>query len=88
MKFELPAVLDIASVDELKARLDALLGPGEPVELEAGQVGRVDASGLQLLAAWLRQARAAERCVRWGEVSAELRAAAELMDLTEYLTLA
>src|SRR5689334_13826587 len=62
--------------------LDALDGPASVVELTAEALARVDTAGLQLLAAFVRDARAHHKDIRWVSPSATLIAAAGRLGLT------
>ena len=55
---DLPDTLNIATVTELYPRLNAALEVGEAITLRAEVVGRVDAAGVQLLLAFVREAQA------------------------------
>ena len=80
-------VLDIRSVRELKQKLVEALAAQGTISVEASQVRRADAAGVQLLAAFFRDARAAERRVEWKSTSESLQQAAQLLGLSEQLQL-
>ncbi len=79
--------LGIAEARAWHARLGVALDAGAPALLEAGQLQRVDAAGLQLLTAFLRAARGRGMSVSWQAPSAALRRAAALTGLAQELDL-
>lgn len=84
---DLGPTLDITMVAELHGRLRELLEtPGE-VSLDAGELERVDAAGLQLLVAFTEHARSAALRVRWLGVSPCLEESAVLTGLGGLLEL-
>ena len=82
----LPADLGIEHVaalrDELAAQLDAT-----PLALDAGDVSRLHAAALQLLAAFCRERRDAGRATNWRAASATLRDGARVLGLGAMLDL-
>lgn len=85
-RLEFEPVLDVAGARDLYRELDAVLAqrPGV-LALDASRVERVDASTLQLLAAFCRSARDAGLSLRWRGASPVLRDAAALLDIHETL---
>ena len=81
----LPEECGIASAPKLKATLLKRLGEGGSVKIDAGAVQRVDSAGLQVLAAFARDRRAAGRAVEWLSVPESLAQAASLLSLTDAL---
>jgi anti-anti-sigma regulatory factor len=74
--------LRIAGAAEVFGRLRALAaGPEKRVTLDARQVEKVDAAGLQALLAGMRAVTDAGKTVAWVGVSAQLLAASELLGL-------
>jgi anti-anti-sigma regulatory factor len=72
------------------AERDALLvalGRDGPIVLDGSAVTRIDATGLQLLAALFRDRRARGAAVSWSAASEALRTAASLCGLAELLSL-
>jgi ABC-type transporter Mla MlaB component len=84
---QLGDVLTIEQAAALYAELGRHLG-AKSVMLEAGALQRVDAAGLQLLAAFVRAARARGTQVEWRAPTAVLRDAARRTGLTAALQLA
>ncbi|GAB6039401.1 STAS domain-containing protein [Endothiovibrio diazotrophicus] len=81
--------LDIAHVGELYERLVEVLRQGRQPALDATALERVDAAGVQLLAAYGRELKGLGGRLEWrGEPAAPLREAARLLDLGEALGLA
>jgi anti-anti-sigma regulatory factor len=78
---------DIASAAALRAELDAALAAGRPIELDAGDTGRIDGAALQLLAAFALAARHRKLALRWSRVHPNVAAGAALLGLTEAIGL-
>ena len=55
----------VAQANELKAALTRVLARVAPVELDASAVKQIDATSLQLLAAFVRDRKANGRAVSW-----------------------
>lgn len=83
----LAAECTVAESDSLKAGLTRLLDEAEAVTLDVRGLQRIDAAGLQLLAAFVRDRRAAERAVEWRGRAPALDAAATLLGLHGMLQL-
>ncbi|MDR6934976.1 STAS domain-containing protein [Luteibacter sp. 3190] len=83
----LDADLRIAAAPALRETLLAALAAGEPVRIDAGAVAQVDTAGLQVLAAFSRDARAAGVPVAWDGVSDTLRRGVAALDLTALIEL-
>jgi ABC-type transporter Mla MlaB component len=81
----LDAQCTIAQASAVKARLARVLGHPGTVALDAGSVERIDTACLQLLAAFVRERRAADRPVAWTRASAELIDSARLLGLSAVL---
>lgn len=77
--------LDIAHAAALKADLQTV--PPGPVELDAEAVGRTDASGLQLLLAFVRQREAQGQSPAWRNVSETLQRDAQDLGVAALLNL-
>lgn len=81
--------LDVAHAQalyqELGQELDRARATPGVLTLDASHVERIDASTLQLLAAFCRAARDAGLSVRWSGASPVLCSAAALLDLHEML---
>ena len=83
----LPEECGIASAAKLQAALLKRLGDGASVKIDASAVQRVDSAGLQVLAAFARDRRAAGRDIEWVGVPESLADAASLLSLTDALGL-
>jgi ABC-type transporter Mla MlaB component len=81
----LDAQCTIAQASAVKARLARLLGHPGKVAVDGGAVERIDTACLQLLAAFVRERRAADRPVAWSNASAELIDNARLLGLSAVL---
>lgn len=80
-------VLDISVVKALQTKLiDANL-TGEPLQLNAQALQRIDTAGMQLLIALFRDAAEEQRKVAWQSTSPALLAAAQYIGATEILAL-
>lgn len=82
-----PHDLDIQHVGGLHSDLCAALDAGRPVVLRAAAVERVDATGVQLLAALFASARKGGIAVRWDGASQPLQEAVRLLGLQEAMGL-
>lgn len=80
-------VLDISTSGELKASLVNALGSDAQVVLEADSIEKADTAALQLLSAFVNDAKAKGLAVQWRQPSAVLLRSAELLGLTEFLGL-
>ncbi len=78
----------IRNAPDLQTELAARLDEGGPVRIDGGGSERVDTAILQLLAAFVRDARADGRQVEWIACSASLRRAANLLGLESALGMA
>lgn len=79
--------LRIGSVAELRGRLDAAAGGGRPLAIDASEITKIDAAGLQLLAATAVRFRTAGVAWRWHNPSAALVGAAQVLGLDGALEL-
>jgi anti-anti-sigma regulatory factor len=79
--------LDIVGAGSLKASLCRALEDEGQLVVDAGGVEHADASGIQLLYAFTRDARKAGRRVRWRAVSPALTEAIEVLGLVDELSL-
>ena len=84
----LPEECGIASAAKLRAALLKRVGDKGCVAINASAVQRVDSAGLQVLAAFARDRRAAGLAVEWAGVTDSLARAAALLSLTDALGLA
>jgi phospholipid transport system transporter-binding protein len=83
----LGAECTLAEADSLKRALLRLLEEPRSVAVRIGALQRVDTAGLQLLAAFVRDRRAAGRRVEWHGRAPALDAAATLLGLRDMLEL-
>ncbi|NLS11928.1 STAS domain-containing protein [Vibrio sp. SM6] len=73
MNYHLGAKLDISSVSDLRRQwIDALIHQNTIV-FDGGDVVKVDAAGIQLLAAFARSLREADKEISWREQSVTLQ---------------
>ena len=72
---ELPSVLDISRVTEAKASLLEALDRGGEVVVDGSQVERIDAAGVQLLYAFVRELVRQDRDFCWQTPSEHLTSA-------------
>lgn len=84
---ELDVELRISGASALRRRLDRSLGGSGAIELLGEGVRQADTAGLQLLLAFIREARARGRSVAWKGVSTSLRESAQRLGLVELLGL-
>ena len=83
----LAAECTVAAADSLKAGLAHLVAEATVVTLDVSALQRIDTAGLQLLAAFVRDRRAAARAVEWRGRAPALDAAADLLGLRGMLQL-
>jgi ABC-type transporter Mla MlaB component len=83
----LAAECTVAGADTLKAQLARRLMESSPVTVDVRALQRIDTAGLQLLAAFVRDRRTADRAVAWRGRSPGLEAAAGLLGLYAMLEL-
>lgn len=69
----LPASVDIATVIEVKTILTDAIQGGHSIELDAQQLTRVDATGAQLMYAFVRHCTGLHKPVRWVHASERIR---------------
>lgn len=83
----LKGALDVSAAVSAYGPLDQALARGLPLQLQAGELERADAGGLQLLLLFVTGARARGMALTWRSVSAALATSAELLGLTSALKL-
>lgn len=81
MQIALNESLDISQVNELAETLASALSEGNPVVLSGEQVTRVDASSIQLLFAFVQQAKLKGISVAWEGSNDVFSAAARMLGL-------
>ncbi len=79
--------LDVTVARDLHARLCKLLDAGHSVDIDAASVEQADSAGLQLLAAFVRDARGRRTGIRWSRTSEPLRQVARRLGLSQMLGL-
>lgn len=84
---QLEPALDIAHVGQLKAALSACPEDCEALIFDAQAVERVDAAGLQLLLAFVRQCQSRPITVSWASASTTLADGAAGLGLAQALQL-
>lgn len=84
---DLGTTLDITMVAEMHKCLREHLETAGDVSLDAGEIERLDAAGLQLLVAFAEHARSAGLRVRWLGVSPSLEESAAISGLGNLLEL-
>lgn len=73
--------LTVFTVHELKVRLLAALGEGQPLQIDLGGVSEVDGAGIQLLLAAQREARQHGSAITLLAVPPQVEEALKLTDL-------
>lgn len=86
--FELPESLRLADVGLVHARMQAMGAPAQALHLSGAAVREVDTAGLQLLCAFVQEARRGGSEVVWHEPAGALRDAASRLGLEHCLGLA
>lgn len=80
-------VVDISVVNELHDHLKQAIANKQNVEIDAGEVERVDAAVLQLFYSFIEHSKMADISVEWKRVSDAFRKACELLGLSTSLDL-
>ena len=83
----IPAALGPSTVESFRAQLLSCVDDGSAVSLNGRRVERVDASGIQLLFAFVDARRARGLAVRWEGASHALRLTANLFGVADLLGL-
>lgn len=83
----LPREMTIQTVAEQLQHMTDLLQDGKDIELDAGDVSRVDTASLQLIAALQKVLADSGQCIHWRNVSGAFRDSAALMGMRESLAL-
>ncbi|MEX1828748.1 lipid asymmetry maintenance protein MlaB [Luteibacter sp. CQ10] len=83
----LDADLRIGAAPALRDTLLAALTAGKPVDIDGSAVNQIDTAGLQVLAAFSRDARAAGLAVRWRGASDSLHRGVAVLGLSELIEL-
>ncbi|MDF4023999.1 STAS domain-containing protein [Luteibacter sp. PPL201] len=83
----LDADLRIGAAPTLRDALLSALSAGKPVALDGSAVNQIDAAGLQVLAAFSRDARAAGLTVSWSGASDSLHRGVAVLGLNELIEL-
>jgi ABC-type transporter Mla MlaB component len=84
----LGSTLDVRYAADLKKKMSTLLRRKPPFELDGAQVDRVDTAGLQVLFAFILEARSRGIDITWRMASDSLKTAARLIDLQDQLGIA
>lgn len=84
---EFGEAMDISQAADLRVRLLAMLEKCAPVVLDASAVRYVDTAAMQILAAFMREARADKIKVTWQQPSDSMCGSARLLGLSELLNL-
>jgi ABC-type transporter Mla MlaB component len=84
----LTSELTIAQAGDLKTRLSRLLGVDGTVAVDASATKRVDTACLQLLAAFVRDRKAAGKAVSWQATAPEFTDTARTLGIAAALGLA
>jgi ABC-type transporter Mla MlaB component len=86
-EIKLGGVLDVSQTRAAYQALNEALKRSLPVEVDAAQLERLDAAGLQLVTAFVQAARERHLRMQWSSVSAALQASAEFVGLVRALEL-
>jgi anti-anti-sigma regulatory factor len=76
-----PADFTIAQADDVKKQLTRILTQPAPVTLDLSSIRRIDTAGLQVLAAFIRERRAAGRPVECSGASESFTVTAHMLGL-------
>jgi phospholipid transport system transporter-binding protein len=86
-EIECGEVVSIATMAEFHPLLMQALATKQTVVLNASHLERVDTAALQVLSAFVQDAKSQQQDVQWKEPSESLRQAAELLGLSVLLNL-
>ncbi len=87
MVIECSEVLDVSLVSDFKVLLQQASSQNTPIVLDASQLERIDAAGLQLVTAFFQEAVESGLSVSWRNPTEALVYAADLTGLKEILQL-
>ena len=83
----LDEVMDISVAAQWRENLLKALNDEGPVLLDASRVERIDTAGLQVLTAFVKDLRAANKSMQWQEPAESLCRAVQLLGLNDALQL-
>jgi phospholipid transport system transporter-binding protein len=87
-RMTLSGVLDLDSVPMLLNKIEALSYDAPAVAVDLREVERADSAGVALLVAWMRQARQAQRDIRFLNMPSQMHNIARVSGLDAILPLA
>lgn len=87
-RFKVSGELTFATVTEVLGQSRRLFAEaGDSIEIELGEVTRVDSAGLALLIEWMRQARTLDKAICFFDLPEQMTAIAAASDLHAILPL-
>lgn len=84
---ELPERLDIAGIAQFREHLATTMAVSREITLDGARLEQVDCAGMQLLVAFVADARAGGAALQWNNPSPPLTRAAQLLGLAGLLQL-
>lgn len=83
----LPERVDISVVDSLYQRLQTALESGDPIEIDAESVDRLDAAGVQLLMAFALRSKKQSIQIHWKSPSDAFLKSVRLLGVEQHMLL-
>jgi phospholipid transport system transporter-binding protein len=87
IQIALPDRFDISAAEAIHRQLEDAMSQGKPVVLQAAAVTRLDTTGVQILLAFFKEAKAAQLDVSWEEPSSTIVQVCESLQLSEHVGL-
>ena len=84
---ELPAVININSINELKGLFDKALLKKCDVTMNGGAIKKADTASMQLICVFNEKLKSDGHTMSWSEVSDECQNVAEILGLKEILSI-
>ncbi|MBV1873799.1 MAG: STAS domain-containing protein [Gammaproteobacteria bacterium] len=84
---DLPAVININSINELKLLLDEALLKNCDVEMNGADITKADTASMQLICAFNEKLKSSGHSMCWSGVSDECKNVAEMLGLNEIISI-
>ena len=86
-RVDLPSVININSINELKVLLDEVLLKNCDVEMNGAEITKADTASMQLICAFNEKLKADGHAMCWSGVSDECRNVAEILGFNEFFSI-
>ncbi|MFT4720578.1 MAG: phospholipid transport system transporter-binding protein [Candidatus Azotimanducaceae bacterium] len=87
IQIALPERFDISAAEAVHQQLEDAMSQGKAVVLQAAAVTRLDTTGVQMLLAFFKEAKATDLDVSWEEPSSVIIQVCESLQLSEHVGL-